>query len=644
MKGETRNGLVLLDHAEQIYRREKDDSGLALTLTRRATAHRFIGDYSISIRDADEVIAITSERYDLQSLYAEALRLKGLALFRLGQTRQSVEFLERSLNLYTRLNETSSIPILLMETGMVYYLIGNYSEAGSAYEKASHIWRQDGNLSWLANLLNNLGVLRHIQGDYEKASLAYEEGLVCAQRSNYTRMEALIALGLGDLYAELEDFSAAQNNYQQAQETVEALDDRFLLFYLIMARAGLALLQKNPGEAHKWIADAAGMIQTGDSLYEKALLNLALGRLSLLEGDASQAVSRLEEAERCFSEDGRKLEGDTARIWLAAAYHQRKNEALAGQKMKSVWSGRGRVEHAVLVACHQARGWLEGLQKEPEIGRAVRDIFTSVQRFENNMPAVRRQLRRQARIVEMPAPGLAIQGFGRATVIVGGKSLSSSDWQTHSVRELFFFFLASQKPLTKEQVGEALWPDVDEPSKLRLRFKNEIYRLRRAVGQDVVLYENDVYRFNRSLDYEYDVEAFEAYVSRARSSRDPETQIELYQRAVDLVRGPYLDDMYMDWVYPERERLSQLYLDSLLALAELYQREAQLEKALVTCQRAIKYEPTFEQAYQLSMRLYKRLGDRPSVTRTYQACRDALKRLDLSPSRETEVLYRELIA
>ena len=257
MKGNLHEGLNLLNQAEQSFRQAKDDFGLILTLSRRATAYRFLGDYDGSLRDADEVIQLTETNDEYQMFYAEALRVKGLALYRLGQSRQAIEFLENSLNLYTRLNDTSSIPILFMETGMVYNAVGNYAEAGNAYEKALQIWRQEGNLSWQANLLNNLGVLRHFQGEYEKAALAFEEGLVCAQRSGYTRMEAFIAIGLGDLYTELEDFSVAQLNYQHAEEVVQRMDNRFIIIYLIMARASLALLQKNATEARKLITECS---------------------------------------------------------------------------------------------------------------------------------------------------------------------------------------------------------------------------------------------------------------------------------------------------------------------------------------------------------------------------------------------------
>ena len=217
------------------------------------------------------------------------------------------------------------------------------------------------------------------------------------------------------------------------------------------------------------------------------------------------------------------------------------------------------------------------------------------------------------------------------------------DWQTQSVRELFFYFLTLKRPMTKEQIQEALWSDITEPAKSSLRFKNEIYRLRRALGQDVIRFKEDRYQFNPVLDHEYDVEAFEAFVTKAKSLFDPAEQISLYQRAVDLVHGHYLEDVDATWVWPERERLNQAYLWASLAVAELYLKDGQTLEALKTCEDALAYDSTFEATYRLKMQVYRRLGDRGSIIYTYRTCEQVMRDIyNLPPSEETQKLYQKL--
>jgi two-component SAPR family response regulator len=66
-------------------------------------------------------------------------------------------------------------------------------------------------------------------------------------------------------------------------------------------------------------------------------------------------------------------------------------------------------------------------------------------------------------------------------------------------------------------------------------------------------------------------------------------------------------------------------------------------QALAICQRILELDPGQEDAYQTAMQAHARLGDIASVTKVYQSCRDAMKRLfNLQPSRETEELHRRL--
>jgi LuxR family maltose regulon positive regulatory protein len=644
LKGDLHAGLDLLNEAQAEYRRMNDISGLALAIVRRASSFRIIGDYQASIRDAEEVIQLTEANDSLQMLFAEALRDKGLALLRLGQARQAVDFLRHSLDLGLRLNDVAHIPLLYLELGAANYALGNFEQAAAENDRALQIWREMGNLALQAYVLNNQGVMYHSLGEYEKAALALEEGLICTQRSHDVRTESLTSISLGDLYLEVEEYELAGQNYEHAAQLLQGSHDKFLIHMLALSRAGLALCQRDLETANARLADVRQSIHSVDSRFEKGLLSLLDGRKFLLLNESKQAVEELVRAEGLFTEGGREIEVSVSRVWLAAAHYQNGNIASAEEKLGSLMGPRGKVPHTVLAALHQAHAWINRTQKGTETGRMRAALLAQTERLTEKLPAIRRQLRRQARVSLGPAPHLVIQAFGHAQVSKAGMPLTLSDWQTQSVRDLFFYFLNLKKPLTKEQIAEALWPDLFEAAKIRLRFKNEVYRLRKAVMQDVVQFEDVLYSFNRKLDYEYDVEAFESHLARARAAATVQQQIELYRKAVDLVHGPYLNDVYVDWVIPERERLSQLYLNALATLADLHLKQAQPEETLVICQRAIEYDPIFEPAYRISMQVHNRLGDHASVTRVYHACRDVyMRQLDMPPSRETEDLYHRLV-
>jgi LuxR family maltose regulon positive regulatory protein len=645
IKGNASEGVQLFNRAITIFRKDNDISPLALALVRRGNAYRFLGNYKHAIHDADEAEKLTENNDDLQWINADALRIKGISLYRQGQTLQAIAYLELALEIYVRVNDIPTIPLLLMETGMAYSATGSHTKAKESYEKALGIWRKMGNLTSQASLLNNYGFLYYQLGEYEKAMQVFEEGLLCAQRSGYKRMEALISIGLGDLYSEVEDFDIAAQNYDQINGLTQQLGDGFLINYLAIAEANLALLRRDNRQARQILDQSEASIKASNSNYEYGLYKLMRGRLALQDDSIRLAVAELKEAKRLFTQDGREMESTWSHVWLAAAYSQNNDPELAREEIRASLPKPNQINHSAVVAAKQAHDWLRGLRNDREVKQFLRGLFERADHLDYELPSIRRQLRRLAHTVEIPSPHLVIHAFGPGQVWVNGNLVGKSEWQTQSVRELFFYFLTEGKPLTREQIGDVLWSGTDEPAKLKLRFKNEIYRLRRAVGQDTILFDGETYQFNRAMDHEYDVEAFDAYLGIARKLITAEEQIKFYQKAVDLVKGPYLKDVGSNWAPPERERLNQAFLSASLALAELYYQGGQIDEALNTCRRALEFDDTYEAIYRLMMQVYFRKGDKPSIVHTYQTCEETMLRIfDLPPSAETKKLYQELIS
>ncbi len=582
MIGDIKQGLSSLNQAEDAFRAAGDIRGLSRLLVRRTTAHQYQGNYTASFKDVEEALDLIKEQEGCADINLDALRSKGLSLYHLGDGAQAVEWLNKALDGFTRHEKKSNALAVLVELGMVYASIGNFETAQSSYEEALNLGKETGNLTLMANLLNNMGVLYHLQGEYEKAIQTFEEGLDAARRSGYLRMEVTLLISLGDLYADFEELEAAHQSYQQAGVAIQPENDHFLYQYLILAEARIARVQKKYSQARQLLATA--QIQEGDSAYERGLFHLERGRLAVTEEDTPQALRNLKAAKRYFEQDGRTLEHAWSQLWLSSAAYQSGDMDTARAELQDVleFPDQEHFIQTILPQVQQTKIWLSSMQEDPVIGATLSDFMEQVAKRESRLPATRRSLRRIVSVVPMSAPRLSILALGRAQVKINGETIAPSDWKTQSVRDLFFYFLTASQAMSKEQIGLVFWPDID-PAKLKMRFKNNLYRLRRALGPEVIVFEDDRYAFNHGLDYDYDVETFDAHLAQAKVSSDSQEQIDHYQAAIDLMRGSYLSDVHMTWVWPERERLNQVYISVLVKLSRLYLNNMEPEKARKTC-------------------------------------------------------------
>ncbi len=646
VRGKPETGLPLLSSAETQFRSAKDIPNLVLCLVRIAWAHRLFGDYLTSMKVAEEALKLGSNRRNLGSLRAEAQRSMGLCLFRLGKAREAIGWLEKSLGFYSRVGEKRHASMVEAELGMANRALGAYAQARDWYDHALVTLTEIGDLTWQATLLNSMGVLHHAQGEYEQAVKAFEQGLECARHSGYMDTEALILTSLGDVYAEIGDVTTAEQTYQQAEGIARQVSDQFLLNYLSMLLADLYRQKKAYDQAFALLEEVLPAVKASGSNYECGLYYLISGKLYLASGNTQQAIWDLQTAIDQFGQGGLIMEHAWTRLWYAAACNDfgDTNAAQMHFKEASRLVGDNLPRHSLAVSLVHVQPWLDNImqvgQTDPECIR----LLDQARHLESDLPRIRKNLRQLSTAVTPQVPHIIIHTLGKAQVRVNGKLITSADWQTKSVRDLFFYFFIMEKPVTKEKVGAAFWPDITL-AQLKLRFKNNLYRLRHALGQDVILYDDNFYRFNTDLDYESDMDQFESELALARRTQDISQQIEHYQNAVEMVQGSFLEDIHADWAWHQRERLDQIYLSATLALARLLLKNGIREEAVKYCQRAIDRDPCLEEAHQLAMQIYAIMHDKPAITRQYRLCQKILRNtLGSDPSHETEEVYQQAIS
>jgi len=116
-----------------------------------------------------------------------------------------------------------------------------------------------------------------------------------------------------------------------------------------------------------------------------------------------------------------------------------------------------------------------------------------------------------------------------------------------------------------------------------------------------------------------------------------------WAHAVELYRGDLLQGWYQDWCLEERERLRQIYLETLDALVFVCESNHDVNAGVAYAVRAHHTDPARECTHRALMRLYCLSGDRAAAVRQYEQCEKILRtELGIEPDDETKALYRSI--
>jgi LuxR family transcriptional regulator, maltose regulon positive regulatory protein len=644
--GQSERGLTLLNQAEIALREMDDIPGLVRALARRATVLRFMGKYRESLDDADEALQLIGDNSALLSYRADALRASGISLYQLGRVKEAIFRLNQALNLYQTLGERQNNATILMELGLVSMGAGHYRRALEYYDQASDYWREVNNTVRLANLLNNLGVLHHLVGNYDKAATTFEEALVRARQNNYTRMEAYILSSIGDLYADLEAYRAALDAYQKSRELARRIDYHFLLLYSDISTAAIFRSMNNLEQAQKYLEAAKNRLTDNSPSLEHGLYELEMGKFIQAKGEPSSALAWIEQSVKHLEETEQPVETARGYLHLANAYFMTTAipQALEELNMAINLAEDLDSQHVLVVSGIQSKELLELASKAPYHSKKAGELLAKVVEFEASISSIRKHMRHRTSSIPFAPPILVIQALGKTQVERDGKPVEAPEWQNQrKVRELFFFLLSNPEGLTKEEIGLVFWPE-SSASQLKLQFKNAIYRLRHALGPDIVLFDEDLYWFNRDLDYQYDVEEFLALIDAAKAAQQSDQKINIYSNALSLYKGPYLPEAEGNWILSERERLREINIQALFEIANLHFEAHTYGTALEYCQLALDEEPCLEEAHRLAMKIYAVWGNQAGVSRQFERCKLILKnQVNSAPSEQTVALYQTLV-
>lgn len=476
--------------------------------------------------------------------------------------------------------------------------------------------------------------------EYDTALDYAESALTICQRLQLRELLPTAYATLGNILTRVGQLTRAENSLRQAIDLAEDLGAAS--YAQVMAAGYLAYNLWGQGrldEAHQ-IAESALWPHEGlPVVYEIYVCRSVLADIYLHSSQPARACE-------IFDDLIKIGEARQYRIPLAMAYFGRAYIAfIAGQREEGLALARRSLElieptHAweLYVDQHELAARVCGELAAALPGNAfIARVQQALEAASPRAPAVT--------ISPEPSRRLRVEALGSFRVYRGGTEIAPRAWVSVKARDLLAYFINFRhEVIPLDRVLDSLWPLDQGGSKTA--FHTALYRCRRALrspdeAAKYILVEVGDYRLDVA-QFEIDVDDFDTALQQA-SGAGPQQAAKWYRAALDLYHGEYMDNLYYDWVLPERARLRDQYLHALRELAALLARAGQVEEAISLTRQALREDPLLENTHCDLLRYLHQQGDRQGLARQWETLVKLLRdELGVEPLPATRRLFEQL--
>ncbi len=630
------------------FARQSGDAVAALRIAGQLGRYAYLRGHYQEIRQWMD-LAVTAGTSAPEGLRARALLGSGRLAYLQCDYEPAVRRLDAALLLYRSLGDASGIASCLQALGSVAREQGRYARSAQLHSEARELARACADDRAEASARGYLGFVSWLQGDFQVATSECTAALAMFRVLGDVEGTAWSLISLGVVARYQGDYPAAESLLRESLALSESIGFRegiawshehLGLLALSLAAdgpvpgPGAAGLLRSSFETHRELRDRWRMSSVLDDLAAVALTGASGASGSAGSADSAQAARRaaaLLGAGQALRESIGTVMAPCERSAHDAAVNQAR-AVLGADGFEEAWQRGMTADPAALLA-------------EPHPAASLPEPHPAPSPPAPAPPATPATPATPAAPATPATPGgvLRVRALGTATVELGDIALTAADWGYAKPRELLFLLITSP-PLTREQVGAALWPDLSR-RQLGNSLHTALRELRRALGDpDWVVYSGGRYTFNRVREHDCDVDTFERALAAASRARPAEAALPDLQRAIAVYGGDFLAGVTAgEWAHTRRDELHRRFESALLAAGRLQAAAGRYQGAVTAFRRAIEHEPLNESAHRELMTCWERLGENARAARHYEELVTLLReQVGVPPAAETTDLYRRL--
>ncbi len=214
---------------------------------------------------------------------------------------------------------------------------------------------------------------------------------------------------------------------------------------------------------------------------------------------------------------------------------------------------------------------------------------------------------------------LEVIAFGQGRVFLNSRLI---EWSGDVPRQLFFYFI-DNKIVLSEDVFKIFWPDMEKTQATNVFHVTNGKIKKQLNGVRLTDYRGGYYHLSTQFQIYYDVTQFQNLFANLNTQQEQTRQRQLEQ-LLYLYQADFLFDIDNDWANQRRLELRAKYHIVCVSLADIYERQGAILKAIGMLLRVFKSNRLQEDIVSRLMQLYHRLDDYDKVKEIYALHADAV--------------------